>query len=122
MQLPGPRYNFTNPTDSNGNPTQLGDIAVEWFPEYWLPIRYATQKGVIVIEAAGNGSENLDDTIYDSIIDQFIEDIVRKREQYYKIYKIGKSRTDFSFNLIMPSLTSSLQEDDVGLLKLLNLR
>jgi hypothetical protein len=47
-------------------------------------------------------------------IRRFIEDKVRKLEQYYNIYKIGKSRTDFSFNLIMPSsLTSSLQKDDV---------
>jgi hypothetical protein len=46
-------------------------------------------------------------------IDRFIEDIVRKLEQYYKIYKIGKSRTDFSFNLIMPPSTSGLQKDDV---------
>ena len=45
--------------------------------------------------------------------DRFIEDIVRKLEQYYKIYKIGKSRTDFSFNLIMPPSTSGLQKDDV---------
>jgi hypothetical protein len=46
-------------------------------------------------------------------IDRSVEDIVRKLEQYYKIYKIGKSRTDFSFNLIMPPSTSSLQKDDV---------
>ena len=46
-------------------------------------------------------------------IDRSVEDIVRKLEQYYKIYKIGKSRTDFSFNLIMPSSTSSLQKDDM---------
>jgi hypothetical protein len=46
-------------------------------------------------------------------VDGFFEDTVSKLEQYYKIYKIGKSRTDFSFNLIMPSSTSSLQEYDV---------
>ena len=46
-------------------------------------------------------------------IGQSIEDIVSKLEQYYKIYKIGKSRTDFSFNLIMPPSTSSLQEHDM---------
>jgi hypothetical protein len=46
-------------------------------------------------------------------VHQFFEDIVRKLEQYYKIYKIGKSRTDFSFNLIMPPSTSSLQEHDM---------
>jgi hypothetical protein len=41
-----------------------------------------------------------------------IEDRVREIEQYYKIYKIGKSSTDFSLNLIMPSSTSDLQKDD----------
>jgi hypothetical protein len=46
-------------------------------------------------------------------IDRFFEDIVRKLEQYYKIYKIGKSRTDFSFNLIMPSSAKGLQKDDM---------
>ncbi|MFY9796385.1 MAG: hypothetical protein WAJ93_11900, partial [Candidatus Nitrosopolaris sp.] len=45
-------------------------------------------------------------------IDRMIEDRVREIEQYFKIYKIGKSRTEFSFNLIMPSLTSGLQKDD----------
>ena len=45
-------------------------------------------------------------------IDRLIEDRVREIEQYFKIYKIGKSRTEFSFNLIMPSSTSGLQKDD----------
>ena len=46
-------------------------------------------------------------------VGQSIEDIVSKLEQYYKIYKIGKSRTDFSFNLLIPPSTSSLQEHDM---------
>jgi hypothetical protein len=46
-------------------------------------------------------------------IDRFIEARVRELEQYYKIYKIGKSRTDFSFNLIMPSSAKGLQKDDM---------
>ena len=46
-------------------------------------------------------------------VDGFIEDTVRKLEQYYKSYKIGKSRTDFSFNLIMPPSTSDLQKDNM---------
>ncbi len=45
-------------------------------------------------------------------INRLIEDRVRELEQYYKIYKIGKSRTEFSFNLMMPpSSTSGLQKD-----------
>jgi hypothetical protein len=43
---------------------QHGYIAVEWWPDDYAAIRYATRKGVIVVEAAGNGSQNLDDAIY----------------------------------------------------------
>jgi hypothetical protein len=44
---------------------QVGFIAVEWWPDDYDAIRYATGRGVIVVEAAGNGAENLDDPIYD---------------------------------------------------------
>lgn len=45
---------------------QDGYIAVEWWPDDYLAIRYATNRGVIVVEAAGNGARNLDDPIYDT--------------------------------------------------------
>lgn len=44
---------------------QRGFIAMEWWPDDYDAIRYATSRGVIVVEAAGNGSENLDDPAYD---------------------------------------------------------
>jgi subtilisin family serine protease len=57
----GPRHRFAERQD------QLGYIAVEWWPENLAAIQYATQvRGVIVIEAAGNGAENLDDALYDT--------------------------------------------------------
>jgi hypothetical protein len=43
---------------------QQGYIAIEWWPDDFAAIRYATSKGVIVVEAAGNGAVNLDDPIY----------------------------------------------------------
>lgn len=44
---------------------QVGFIAIEWWPDDFAAIQYATSRGVIVVEAAGNGGENLDDPIYD---------------------------------------------------------
>ncbi|HKE57265.1 MAG TPA: S8 family serine peptidase, partial [Pyrinomonadaceae bacterium] len=60
LHRPGPRHNFTNRND------QAGYIAVEWWPDDFDAIRYAVGKGVIVVEAAGNGGENFDDSLYDT--------------------------------------------------------
>jgi hypothetical protein len=43
---------------------QFGYIAIEWWPDDFAAIVYATSRGIIVVEAAGNGSQNLDDAIY----------------------------------------------------------
>jgi len=43
---------------------QFGFIAIEWWPDDFAAIVYATSRGIIVVEAAGNGSQNLDDAIY----------------------------------------------------------
>ncbi|HZD04420.1 MAG TPA: S8 family serine peptidase [Longimicrobiales bacterium] len=45
---------------------QKGYIAIEWWPDDFLAIRYAVNKGVVVVEAAGNGWENLDAAVYDT--------------------------------------------------------
>ena len=55
----GPRFNF------QGRDDQMGYIAVEWWPDDYAAIRFATNRGIIVVEAAGNGRENFDDAIYD---------------------------------------------------------
>ncbi|MEP6648476.1 MAG: S8 family serine peptidase, partial [Lapillicoccus sp.] len=54
----GPRHSF------QGRDDQLGYIAIEWWPDDFDAIRYANSRGIIVVEAAGNGAENLDDAIY----------------------------------------------------------
>lgn len=45
-------------------PSGHGYVPVEWVPAVYDAIKIATQSGVIVIEPAANGSENLDDPIY----------------------------------------------------------
>jgi hypothetical protein len=60
LHRPGPRHNFAARDD------QRGYIAIEWWPDDWAAIRFATDRGVIVVEAAGNGAENLDDAIYNT--------------------------------------------------------
>ncbi|WP_051253968.1 S8 family peptidase [Arenibacter latericius] len=49
-----------------GGNTQMGFIAIEWWPDDLAALQYATNKGIIVVEAAGNGSQNLDDAIYNT--------------------------------------------------------
>ncbi|WP_222440866.1 S8 family peptidase [Siccirubricoccus deserti] len=60
LHRPGPRHNFASRDD------QAGYIAVEWWPDDFAAILFATGRGVIVVEAAGNGAENLDDAIYNT--------------------------------------------------------
>jgi hypothetical protein len=51
--------------DASGS-GQDGYIAVEWWPDDLAAIRYAVARGVIVVEAAGNGARNLDAAIYNT--------------------------------------------------------
>jgi hypothetical protein len=56
----GPRFNFEPRRD------QRGYIAIEWWDDDFAAIRYAVNRGIIVVEAAGNGNENLDDPLYNT--------------------------------------------------------
>ena len=57
LHRPGP--------DASGS-GQDGYIAMEWWPAEFAAIAYATSKGVVVVEAAGNGARNLDAAIYNT--------------------------------------------------------
>ena len=50
---------------------QQGYIAVEWWPDDFDAIRFATIRGVVVVEAAGNGAQNLDDPVYNTPLPGF---------------------------------------------------
>ena len=60
LHAPGPRFNFVQ----DGS-TQNGFIAQEFWPADFAAIAYAAWKGIIVVEAAGNGAENFDDALYE---------------------------------------------------------
>lgn len=55
-----PRSDFQTRDD------QRGYIPIEWWPDDFDAIRFAIVRGIIVVEAGGNGAENLDDPLYDS--------------------------------------------------------
>lgn len=46
-----------------------GDTAVEYWPEIFAELKAATDRGVICVEAAGNGSSNLDGDAYKGAFD-----------------------------------------------------
>jgi hypothetical protein len=60
QMAPGPNA-FQNEEDE-----QWGFIPVEWWPADCAAIEYASSLGIIVVEAAGNGSQDLDDPVYDT--------------------------------------------------------
>jgi hypothetical protein len=64
LHAPGPHYDF------EPRPDQLGYVCMEYWQANFDAILYAWAKGITVVEAAGNGAENYDDTtIYGPLFD-----------------------------------------------------
>lgn len=57
-QTPGPNYNYDDPE------SQDGLVPIEYNRPEFDAIKTATDLGIIIVEAGGNGAEDLDDPIY----------------------------------------------------------
>jgi subtilisin family serine protease len=70
QHAPGPDSGLT----ATCNPTQFEFVAMEFFDANFDAIKNATAKGVIVVEAAGNGSMDLDSSIYSGKFNRSVRD------------------------------------------------
>ncbi len=71
LHAPGPAV-FSCP--QNCNPTQCNFLPMEYWSDNFAAIQTATANGVIVVEAGGNGTVNLDDPAYGGAFNRSVRD------------------------------------------------
>lgn len=70
MQQVGP----ADSTPCSCNTSQCNSLPMEYWPAEFDAIQYVTGQGVTVVEAAGNGSVNLDDPVYNNYFNRSVRD------------------------------------------------
>jgi hypothetical protein len=87
QSIAGPRFNTQ---------TGAGLVPVEYEPDVFQAIKDATSRGIVVVQASGNGFENLDDPVYDGAFDRNRRDsgsiIVGAGKPPEGIYGLGTDR------------------------------
>ena len=61
-------------SETNQDPDQFEFVAMEYWDSYFDAIKNATARGIIVVEAAGNGGMDLDSSIYGGKFDRSVRD------------------------------------------------
>ena len=72
QHAPGPDSGLA--VDSNCNPDQFEFVAMEFWDSYFDAIKNATSRGIIVVEAAGNGRMDLDSSVYNGKFNRSVRD------------------------------------------------
>jgi hypothetical protein len=72
QHAPGPSSGLSS--SSSCNPSQFEFVAMEFFQANFDAIRNATANGIIVVEAAGNGTMDLDSPIYSGLFNRSVRD------------------------------------------------
>ena len=105
LQTPGPNYDQNHP----GN-NQFGLVPVEFIPAVFDAIRTLTLSGIVVIEAGGNGEQNLDGPAYTNSPHQpfLVQNGVRINDSWAILVGAASSGTTWATSAYLPGPDSHL--------------
>ena len=91
VQRKGPRTPYPPPPYPEH---QKGYIPIEWWSDDFLAIAHASAKGILIVEAAGNGREDLDHPDYNKPLPDFPSNwtnpFARRRPQFRRHFSGGR--------------------------------